>query len=108
LDGARIVLVGLSYKPGVQDVRESPSIDIATLLRRQGAVVTAHDPWLDVDVHDGDGKLIEMKTPAKGSDVDLAVVLTDQSGCDLHWLESIDLVLDASFALERSKTVVSL
>jgi hypothetical protein len=49
-----------------------------------------------------------MKTPAKGSDVDLAVVLTDQSGCDLHWLESIDLVLDASFALERSKTVVSL
>ena len=108
LDGARIVLVGLSYKPGVQDVRESPSIDIATLLRRRGAVVTAHDPWLDVDVHDGDGKLIEMKTPAKGSDVDLAVVLTDQSGCDLHWLESIDLVLDASFALERSKTVVSL
>lgn len=108
LSGSRIVLVGMSYKPGVQDVRESPSIDIATLLRRRGVVLTAFDPWLEGELRDGDGKIIEMKTPTTGSEVDLAVVLTDQSGCDLQWLEEMDLVLDASFALEPSKTVVSL
>jgi UDP-N-acetyl-D-glucosamine dehydrogenase len=108
LSGARIVLVGMSYKPGVQDVRESPSIDIATLLRRRGAVLTAFDLWLEDELQDGDGKIIEMKTPTTGSEVDLAVVLTDQSGFDLPWLEEMDLVLDASFALEPSKTVVSL
>ena len=108
LSEARIVLVGMSYKPGVQDVRESPSIGIATLLRRRGAIVTAHDPWLDEDIVDGDGKTIEMLKPPKGDAVDLALVLTDQAGCDLGWLEEVGLVLDASFALQQSETVVSL
>jgi UDP-N-acetyl-D-glucosamine dehydrogenase len=108
LSEARIVLVGMSYKPGVQDVRESPSIGIATLLRRRGAIVTAHDPWLNEDIVDGDGKIIEMLRPPKGDAVDLALVLTDQAGCDLGWLEEVGLVLDASFALQQSETVVSL
>jgi nucleotide sugar dehydrogenase len=108
LSDARIVLVGMSYKPGVQDVRESPSIGIATLLRRRGATVTAHDACLNENIFDGDGKVIELKDPPKGREVDLAVVLTDQGGCDLEWLEDMGLVLDASFALQRSETVFSL
>ena len=42
--GARIVVLGVSYKPGVGDVRESPALKIIELLRELGADVVYHDP----------------------------------------------------------------
>jgi UDP-N-acetyl-D-glucosamine dehydrogenase len=42
--GARVAVVGVSYKPGVGDVRESPSLKIISLLRGLGADVVYHDP----------------------------------------------------------------
>jgi UDP-N-acetyl-D-glucosamine dehydrogenase len=42
--GARIVVVGVSYKPGVGDVRESPALKIVSLLKDLGAEVLYHDP----------------------------------------------------------------
>ena len=108
IERATIVLVGMTYKSGVQDFRESPSIGIATLLRRRGATVLAFDPLLVEQLHDGDGEPIEMTDGSSGDGIDLAVVLTDQSGGDIGWLEDVGMVLDASFALECSETVVSL
>jgi UDP-N-acetyl-D-mannosaminuronic acid dehydrogenase len=45
LTGKRIVLLGLAYKPDVDDLRESPAIEIAHLLQKAGAEVTAYDPF---------------------------------------------------------------
>ncbi len=42
--GARIAIVGVSYKPGVGDIRESPALKIIALLRELGAEVGYHDP----------------------------------------------------------------
>ena len=42
--GARIAIIGVSYKPGVGDIRESPALKIVTLLRELGAEVLYHDP----------------------------------------------------------------
>ena len=42
--GARITLLGVSYKPGVGDIRVSPALKILSLLREQGAEVCYHDP----------------------------------------------------------------
>jgi UDP-N-acetyl-D-glucosamine dehydrogenase len=42
--GARILVVGVSYKPGVGDVRESPALKIIGLLRELGGEVSYHDP----------------------------------------------------------------
>ncbi|MGH7750985.1 MAG: UDP binding domain-containing protein, partial [Candidatus Dormibacteria bacterium] len=44
LAGRRVTLLGLSYKPGTDDLRQAPSIDIALRLQELGAEVTAHDP----------------------------------------------------------------
>jgi UDP-N-acetyl-D-mannosaminuronate dehydrogenase len=44
--GARIALLGVSYKPGVGDVRESPAMKIIELLRELGADVVYHDPYV--------------------------------------------------------------
>jgi UDP-N-acetyl-D-glucosamine dehydrogenase len=44
--GSRITIVGVSYKPGVGDMRESPALRIVRLLREQGADVTYHDEFV--------------------------------------------------------------
>ena len=56
---ARIHLFGMSYKPGVSDVRESPAIDIAQLLQEGGAVVSYSDPLVPT-VSKGDLALKEV------------------------------------------------
>ena len=46
LNGARILLVGMSYKKNVEDTRESPSLKLIELLERRGAAVEYHDPYV--------------------------------------------------------------
>ncbi len=45
-EGGRVALLGLSYKPDVGDLRESPSLQVAAGLLRAGLAVTAHDPFV--------------------------------------------------------------
>ena len=46
IKGANIVVMGVAYKPNVDDVRESPALDVITLLVKKGANVTYHDPFV--------------------------------------------------------------
>lgn len=45
LQGKKIAALGLSYKPDVDDLRESPAIEVVHLLKQQGAMVTAYEPF---------------------------------------------------------------
>jgi len=108
IKGARIALAGLAYKPGVQDVRESPALVLADVLRRRGALVTAHDPVVASDVADSGGVPISNGEPPRGEDIDLAIVMTLHPGSDHSWLDAAPLVLDATYRLDRSPTVVPL
>jgi UDP-N-acetyl-D-glucosamine dehydrogenase len=47
LKGTHIAILGVSYKPGVGDIRESPALKIIDLLRARGAEVGYHDPHVD-------------------------------------------------------------
>ena len=44
LKGRRVALLGFSFKPETDDLRDAPSLDIARLLIQRGAIVRAHDP----------------------------------------------------------------
>ncbi len=77
--GARIAIIGVSYKPGVGDVRESPALKIITLLRELGAEVLYHDPHVP--------ELAELglrSTPFEQAigDADLALIVTAHPGVD--------------------------
>jgi UDP-N-acetyl-D-glucosamine dehydrogenase len=48
LNGSRVLVLGLAYKPNVDDERESPSYRIMELLRQRGAEVAYHDPHVPV------------------------------------------------------------
>lgn len=89
LIGKRIQIVGIAYKPGVEDIRESPAIELILKLRNMGMTVSWHDPvvkmWLD-----------EESTPLDPS-VDLGLIITPHSEIDLSvWKNSKTNVLDLS------------
>jgi UDP-N-acetyl-D-glucosamine dehydrogenase len=93
--GSRILLLGVSYKKDVDDLRESPALDILQILEGRGARVSYHDPH--VPRFDIDGKSYESApealAAAKGSD--LVVIVTDHS--DFAYKEIVDaspVVLD--------------
>lgn len=48
INGSRILVVGLAYKPNVDDERESPSYELMNLLQKRGAAVSYHDPYVPV------------------------------------------------------------
>ena len=71
--GARIVVMGVSYKPGVGDVRESPALKIIALLRGLGADVRYHDPHVPSLADFG---LTNMPLEEALADADLALIVT--------------------------------
>jgi UDPglucose 6-dehydrogenase len=78
LDGRRIGLLGLTFKAGTDDLRNSPALDVAALLRAEGAELTAYDPGCPApvpgvtdDVAVVDDALLAAK------DVEVLVVLTE-------------------------------
>ena len=52
LSGQRIAVLGLAFKPGTDDIRESPAIHIIKLLLEKGGIVIAHDPVADKNMHE--------------------------------------------------------
>ncbi|MEJ5240786.1 MAG: nucleotide sugar dehydrogenase [Anaerolineales bacterium] len=54
LKGSRVLVVGAAYKPDVDDIRESPALDVIGLLHQKGAQVSYHDPYIPhLETHDG-------------------------------------------------------
>lgn len=82
VNGARALVLGVAYKPDVNDVRESPALDVIRLLEGDGAEVLYHDPFVPRLEEDGrvwDGADL---TDELISSVDVVVIITDHSMVD--------------------------
>jgi UDP-N-acetyl-D-glucosamine dehydrogenase len=77
--GARIAVFGVSYKPGVGDIRESPALKILELLRIAGADVRYHDPHVPSLTEFG---LHSLPLEDALADADLALIVTAHPGVD--------------------------
>jgi UDP-N-acetyl-D-glucosamine dehydrogenase len=77
--GARIVVLGVSYKPGVGDIRESPALKIIELLRKMGADVCYHDPHVAQLSEFG---LASRPLEQAVTDADLTLIVTAHPGID--------------------------
>jgi UDP-N-acetyl-D-glucosamine dehydrogenase len=71
--GARVAVIGVSYKPGTSDVRESPALKIMSLLRDLGAQVLYHDPHVP---ELGEFALASTPLERAAADADLAIIVT--------------------------------
>jgi UDP-N-acetyl-D-glucosamine dehydrogenase len=82
VNGARVLILGIAYKPDVGDVRESPAIDVIEALQAKGADLSYHDPHVaEVEIGDQTYKSVEL-TDEVLSGCDIAVIVTDHSAID--------------------------
>jgi UDP-N-acetyl-D-glucosamine dehydrogenase len=101
LRGARVLMIGLAYKPGVPDTRESPAVEIFRLLEERGAEVSYHDPLvpsfpatrrLGGSAPDQESQPL---APAMLAALDAVVIVTPQPGVDYALLRAhAPLVVD--------------
>jgi UDP-N-acetyl-D-glucosamine dehydrogenase len=104
------LISGVAYKRDVSDLRESPALDVLDGLRRRGAEVSYHDPFVpELDAHGADTvpSLIGMKSVVPSGEgphyngYDAVVIVTDHSGIDYaRMVREAPLVIDTRNALK--------
>ncbi|MDX2270277.1 MAG: nucleotide sugar dehydrogenase [Bryobacter sp.] len=99
--GSRVHIVGMAYKRDIDDVRESPGLDIMHLLLQMGAQVSYSDPFipsLRIDGH----TLTTQDLSSSASAADCVVIVTDHTNVDYaHLVETAPLILDTRNALKK-------
>ena len=113
LNGSKILILGVAYKPDIDDLRESPALDVILYLKQKGAVVSYHDPYIPNIYHEGIqlesisdlGK--EIKT------VDCVAIITNHTSYDYDQiLKDAHMIVDTRNALgnkgKKSPKVVRL
>jgi len=100
INGSKIHLFGIAYKRDVNDMRESPALDVLELLIRRGAVVTYSDPWVPT-IREGHRCLENVDVDsAIASGFDCAVITTDHSAFNYSRLSELPLIVDTRNALK--------
>jgi UDP-N-acetyl-D-glucosamine dehydrogenase len=84
LKGSRVLVLGAAYKPDIDDVRESPSLDVIGLLQKKGALVEYHDPYIPHIHHEYDGwQMDSVKDVMKAvREADAVVIVTNHKVYD--------------------------
>jgi UDP-N-acetyl-D-glucosamine dehydrogenase len=101
LKGSHIHVVGVSYKRDIDDMRESPALDVIMLLRQRGSKVTYSDPFVPELRIDG-GELQAQDLMKSVAEADCTVVITDHTNVDYSaMLDSAKLVVDTRNALKK-------
>ena len=80
--GSRILILGVSYKKDVGDIRESPALDIIKLLHEKGAEIRYHDPFVAEIREDGIRLGSVPLSDSEVSAADCVVIVTDHSAVD--------------------------
>jgi UDP-N-acetyl-D-glucosamine dehydrogenase len=97
--GARIHILGVAYKRNIDDMRESPALDVILLLKKKGAEVTYSDPYVPKLKLDG-LDLVSQDTLASAKQADCSVIITDHSNFDYKGLvDAAQLIVDTRNAL---------
>src|SRR5207249_2476771 len=97
--GSKVVLLGVAYKKDVDDVRESPALEIMELLQARGAILSYNDPYISqlhkMRAYDfSHMRSVELTEQTLGQ-VDVVPTATDHSSFDYQWIvDHAPLVLD--------------
>lgn len=108
LHGARVLVLGVAYKKDLDDIRESPALDVMRLLQEKGADVAYHDPHCSVILDDGYTELdhLPLHSAPLTNEVlqaaDLVLITTDHSEVDYQRVaDQAEVVLDTRGAMRR-------
>jgi UDP-N-acetyl-D-glucosamine dehydrogenase len=97
--GSRVHVLGIAYKRDIDDVRESPALDVMHLLQKRGATVTYSDPFVPSVQIDG-AQILASEMEAALPQADCVVIITDHSSVDYKAVvRDAQLVVDTRNAL---------
>ncbi|NVM04296.1 MAG: nucleotide sugar dehydrogenase [Candidatus Helarchaeota archaeon] len=111
VNGSKILLIGISYKRDVSDIRESPALDILNILEREGASVYYHDPLVSnfiLNKKEYKSKYINENLLKK---IDCAVIITDHSNVNYRLiLDNTKIIVDTRNAYKgiKNRKVITL
>jgi UDP-N-acetyl-D-mannosaminuronate dehydrogenase len=93
LRGARVLLLGVTYKADVADQRESPAVPVARRLLEQGAVLSFHDPlierWDELGEDLGEAAVSVRELGSAVAEADIVVLLQQHRGYDVDALAAL-------------------
>ena len=109
VNGSKILVIGIAYKKDIDDLRESPALDIIKLLQNSGAFVSYHDPYcpeIKDDFHTDLKNLpmnsIDLSTKAI-KESDLILIVTDHSNIDYKLIsENAQSIIDTRGVLRKN------
>lgn len=104
LKGSKVLVLGVAYKPDIDDVRESPALDVIALLKKKGAQVSYHDPFIPQIHHEHEGwKMDSVKDAMKAvNESDAVVIVTNHKEYDYQAiLSQAKFVFDSRNALGK-------
>jgi len=100
LNGSSILVLGVAYKPDIDDLRESPALDIIGLLEQKKAKVSYHDPYIHKIRKNGQELLSVPNLMETVKSVDCVVIITNHSTYDYSTiLNNARLIVDTRNAL---------
>ena len=101
--GSRVLILGVAYKKDIDDIRESPALDVIRLLRQRGAEVCYHDPHVARVREEGVDLASLPLDAATLRGVDCVVIVTDHSGVDYGFVaKESKLIVDTRHVLPRA------
>jgi UDP-N-acetyl-D-glucosamine dehydrogenase len=103
LRGSTCLVLGAAYKPNIDDIRESPALDVMGLLKNKGAIVSYHDPYIpSLLTHDDERMQSVPDLMAAVRAVDCVIIITNHKDYDYPAiLEAANLVFDSRNALGK-------
>jgi UDP-N-acetyl-D-glucosamine dehydrogenase len=100
LNGSRVLILGAAYKPNIDDLRESPALDVIHLLQAKGAEVVYHDPYIPHLDHEGLVMDSVSDLMAEVKDADCVAIITDHKDYDyMAILDAARMIVDTRNAL---------
>ena len=105
LNGSDVLVLGAAYKPDIDDIRESPSLDVIRLLQAKGGKVSYHDPYIASLAHEGFDLHSVTDLTAAVRKADCVVIVTNHSSYQYtELLNDARLIVDTRNALgERGR-----
>jgi UDP-N-acetyl-D-glucosamine dehydrogenase len=108
--GSRILVLGVTYKKDIEDVRESPALDIIRILEKRGARISYHDPYVPkLDMEELSLQSQELMPSVR--EADLVLIITDHSSFSYPQIvEAARIVLDTRNATRglRSEKILKI
>jgi UDP-N-acetyl-D-glucosamine dehydrogenase len=102
VNGSRVLMIGVAYKKDIDDMRESPALDVMRLLEGRGATVAYHDPHVPTFRENGHVFHGVDLTDAELASADAVVIVTDHTGVDYQRIvDKAAVVVDARNATAK-------